>query len=86
MQRYSELEEIKRRISKETGVPVELLDGENEEENRSRALAIVAFKKERQEKLEEELTPPQRETTEDQFSKWVESAYPSNEGFRKLFS
>ena len=46
---------------------------------------IAAFKKERQEKLEEELTPPQRETTEEQFSNWVESAFPSNEGFGKLF-
>lgn len=40
------LEEIKLRISNETGVPVALLDGENEEENRSRALALLAFKKE----------------------------------------
>ena len=42
----NELNEIKIRISNETGVPVELLDGETEEDNRSRALALIAFKNE----------------------------------------
>ena len=41
----NELFEIRTKISNETGVPVELLDGETEEDNRSRALAIMAFKK-----------------------------------------
>lgn len=40
----NELYEIKQRISTETGVPIELLDGENEEENRSRALALLAYR------------------------------------------
>lgn len=41
-----ELNMIKQTIHNETGVPVELLDGETEEENRSRALALMAYKKE----------------------------------------
>lgn len=40
------IDEIKRKVSKATGVPVHLLSGETEEECRARALAVTAFVRE----------------------------------------
>lgn len=71
-----ELNDIKEKIHNETGVPIVFLDGENEEENRSRALALMAFKKEYSEKLNEGLDvkinqSSKRKSNSEQFAEWM---------------
>lgn len=65
------LEDIKNAISKETGVPVELLDGETEEENRSRALALMAFRKKFVEEGSDPIKIPRRKKNSELFSEWL---------------
>lgn len=78
-----DLNDIKVKIHNETGVPVAFLDGENEEENRSRALALMAFKKEYSEKINEgeEVSLYQsskRKSNAEQFAEWMNDQMSSN--------
>lgn len=73
----NELFEVKKIISDETGVPIELLDGENEEENRSRALALISFRndfiRDDSEINKEKVIGRIRKTNAEQFAEWLKS-------------
>ena len=60
------IDEIKAAVSSSTGVPVDLLDGETEEEIRARAAAINAFARTRTS------TPETPKSTAEQFAELAE--------------
>ena len=84
----NELFEIRTKISNETGVPIELLDGESEEDNRSRALAILSFKKDHiiDDKTDHKMNGyeslnDKRKTGAEQFEEWFYKTLGKNSLF-----
>ena len=61
------IDDIKTAVSKSTGVPVDLLNGETEEEIRARAAALRAFAKQHQK------APEPAKSTAQQFAEWFDS-------------
>jgi len=59
------IDDLKRRIEEQTGVPASLLTGETAEENIAQAKAILAFKKENE--------AQRTKTTEEQLGEWLDA-------------
>ncbi len=76
------IDEIRGLISKEYDIPEQLLDGNTEEEITSRALALTAFKKERQ-KAEglDSSNLEKKKSNADLFMEWMQKALPSRSIF-----
>lgn len=64
-----DLENIKAEIENETGVPAKLLMGENEEECRAQAKALIAFRRERLHQ-EQQNAKIEEKTDVDLFGEW----------------
>ena len=58
------IDNFKQEVSKNTGIPANLLNGETEEEVVAFARALTAYKKENE-------SQPQKKTTAQQFSEWL---------------
>ena len=76
MVKTEEVRNVRDKISKETGVPADLLNGETEEDCRSQAIALLAFKNEKAAVYPtvkdggEVQKTAQKKSVQDQFTDW----------------
>ena len=78
MKTANELRDIRSKVSEETGVPMNLLNGTTEEECRTQAQSILEFKKPKSYpnvRDAGEVTKTGKPTTRQQFADWVDQAF-----------